>query len=125
VLCKEANNLLSSEYEVVLDAFWPEFNFDDSIEEQLRQVVKRLPIRLDGTIPVTIIVPGQATLAVLLMSYLHGILGHFPKVCYLEQSDSGLYLPRFEYIVNAQSIRTAGRRFRGAITVERQIGLQK
>jgi len=42
----------------------------------------------------------------------HGILGHFPRLCYLGESSSGLFLPRAEFEINAQRIRGGGRRFR-------------
>ncbi|QDG56059.1 CRISPR-associated protein Csx15 [Pseudomonas sp. NIBRBAC000502773] len=111
-LSTEAEAVLALHFEKVIDGQWPEFDFNLPITAQIQSALSVLPATLDGTKAVTIIPPGQSTLAVLLVSFLHGLLGHFPRICYLELSSSGLYLPRFETGISAQETRLAGRRFR-------------
>lgn len=103
---------LKTIYDMLIDVKPIEINFDDNVEEQIRKLVESLPTKVDGSFAITIIPPGQATFAILLVSYLHGIIGHFPNLCYLERTSSGIYAPKAEYLVQPQEIRSAGRKFR-------------
>jgi len=111
-LSQEAVDFLSEHYEEIIQAAPIDFDFTDSIEEQLENSIINLCCSIDGARPVTIIPPGQSTLSILLMVYLHGIMGHFPAICYLELSDSGVYLPKVEFSINLNGVRSAGRRVR-------------
>ena len=114
-LSNEALFDLSSIYETVVQAQPINFDFFSSPENQLEQIVESLEIKIDGTKPVSIIPPGQSVLSVLLTAYLHGLLGHFPSICYLQLSDSGIYMPTAEFSINSNRIRNAGRKFRSNI----------
>lgn len=111
-LCREAKADLALRFETIIDAEWPEFDFDECVVSQIEAAICAIPIHLDGTAPVTIIPPGQSTLAILLVSFLHGMLGHFPQVCYLERNGFGLYVPKFDDDIDLQGTRSAGRRLR-------------
>lgn len=111
-LSEQAKGELAKTYSEIIDSNPVDLVFDENVEGQLKRIVENLRIKIDGSASVTIIPPGQATFAVLLVSYLHGIIGHFPNLCYLERSKEGVYLPKVEYVVQPQHIRTAGRRFR-------------
>ncbi|CAI8954174.1 CRISPR-associated protein Csx15 [Pseudomonas sp. IT-P294] len=103
---------LTSTYDKLIDAKPIEITFDGDVEKQIHGLVESLPVKIDGSFSITIIPPGQATFAILLVSYLHGLIGHFPNLCYLERSNSGIYIPKTEYQVQPQEIRSAGRKFR-------------
>lgn len=111
-LSHDAIQFLSDYYEEVIQAEPINFDFANPAEEQLESLLTNLPCTIDGTKPVTVIPPGQSTLSILLITYLHGIMGHFPAICYLELSDSGVYLPKVEFSTNSNHLRTAGRKFR-------------
>lgn len=114
-LSQEAIQFLSENYDEVVQAEPINFDFTHPVEEQLESLLISLPCTVDGTKPVTVIPPGQSTLSVLLITYLHGILGHFPAICYLELSDNGVYLPKVEFSINSNNLRTAGRKFRAKV----------
>ena len=111
-LCKDAVEILTKKYELIINSDPIVFDFDGEIDVQISDVFMRIPHVLDGSVPLAIIPPGQSTLAILLVSYLHGIIGHFPLICYLQMSENGLYLPRAEYTISPQFIRTSGRKYR-------------
>jgi hypothetical protein len=111
-LCKEATEILKKKYETILNYEPIDFDFEKDIETQVSKIISNIPCTLDGSIPLSIIPPGQATLAILLVSYIHGITGFFPMICYLQINEHGLYLPKAEYTINLQSIRASGRKYR-------------
>lgn len=111
-LNQEAIAELNSAYGKLIDAKPIEIAFNDDVENQIKTLIENLPVKIDGSFSITIIPPGQATFAILLVSYLHGLIGHFPNLCYLERTNSGIYLPKTEYQVQPQEIRSAGRKFR-------------
>ena len=111
-LSSAARDILSHDYSVIVDSKPVEIVFDDSVGAQIADLVASLPMKIDGSEPITIIPPGQATFAILLVSYLHGLIGHFPNICFLERSCNGQYLPKTEYDAQPYQIRSAGRRFR-------------
>jgi len=114
-LCQEAASILEKRFEKIVNSKPIEFDFAADVEAQLTRVIHDIPYKLDGSRPITVIPPGQATLAILLVSYLHGIVGHFPSLCYLEARPDGLYLPKVEYVLSVQSVRSAGRKWRAAM----------
>jgi hypothetical protein len=114
-LSRDAIDHLSNHYEEIVQAAPINFVFADSVEDQLENLVISLRCQIDGTKPVTIIPPGQSTLSILLITYLHGLMGHFPAICYLELSDSGVYLPKMEFSINSNHVRSAGRKFRAKV----------
>lgn len=111
-LSSEAIIMLKSSYDILVDVKPIEIIFDNTMENQIRSLVESLSITLDGSSAITIIPPGQATFAILLVSYLHGVIGHFPNLCFLDRTNSGIYIPKMEYQVQLQEIRSAGRKFR-------------
>lgn len=119
-LSKETTRILEQRFNKIINMKPIDFDFEGDIEKQIISIINSIPCRLDGTIPITIIPPGQSTLSILLASYLHGALGHFPSLCYLEINSDGLYLPKTQYSVNTQSIRSAGRKWRTSIFTDSQ-----
>ena len=111
-LSREARRTLEAEFDVVLQTQPIQFDFSLDVNEQLKQVCNDTLAALDADSTLTLIPPGQSTVAILLVSYIHGILGHFPRICYLELGEQGLYLPHSEFQVDLQHARTAGRVFR-------------
>lgn len=107
-----ARKELASEYDAVFTPAVLEFDFHTDPVPQLSRVLDTIPVTLDGSLPVTIIPPGQSTVAVLLFTFLHGMLGHFPRLCYLEMAKSGVYLPHAEYEITLHTVRMAGRAYR-------------
>lgn len=114
-LSPEALERFSRHYDEVVQARPITFDFSGPIEEQLEELVASLRCSIDGTRPITVIPPGQSTLSVLLVTYMHGLMGHFPAICYLELSDAGVYLPKAEFSINSNHVRAAGRRFRAKV----------
>lgn len=111
-LCKEAIDVLKEKYDVIISPEPIDFDFDADIEMEISDIFRKIPHVLDGSVPLAIIPPGQSTIAILLVSYIHGMIGHFPPICYLQIRDDGLYIPRAEYTISTQSIRSAGRKYR-------------
>lgn len=111
-LCTEAQDSFNKYYDNVINPEPINFDFGKDVEEQLKNVISMVLDILDADTALTIIPPGQSTLSILVISYIHGIIGHFPKICYLELGKNGLYLPKTEYEIDVQNIRMAGRMFR-------------
>lgn len=111
-LSSEARKILEAKFDCVLQPEPFLFDFRQDANAQLKQICANALQELDRDTALTIIPPGQSTLAILLVSYLHGVVGHFPRICYLELGDQGLYLPLAEYEINPQNTRSAGRVFR-------------
>ncbi len=111
-LNERAREELSGLYDFLVDSRPLDIDFDADVGVQIEAAVKALGVRIDGSSSVTIIPPGQATFAILLVSYIHGLIGHFPNICYMARCENGLYLPSVEYEIQPQKIRNAGRKFR-------------
>ena len=103
---------LSSEFEVIETIPVGSIDFRRSVEDQVRSIIEHVKTPLDGSIPITIIVPGQATLAVLLFVFLHGLIGHYPGLCLLETDVGGEYAPTNVFYVDSHELRLGGRTFR-------------
>lgn len=113
-LNSQTRQALEKIHDCVIDANPIEIEFNGSIEEQIINFVEKIPVTIDGSSSITIIPPGQSTFAIILVSYLHGLIGHFPNICYLERTANGIYAPKLEYAINPQNIRVAGRRIRNS-----------
>lgn len=114
-LCSETIQILNTKYDVVYNCEPVNFNFSKEVDVQLQEIISNIEIKIDGSFSLTIIPPGQSTFAILLVSYLHGITGHFPKICYLEMNEDGFYIPKSEFQINVQNVRSKGRLYRSSI----------
>ena len=112
LLSKEASVSLGSAFDEIIQPDPFHFDFTADANEQLGVIVARTLESLDSESVLTIIPPGQSTLAILLVSFIHGLIGHFPRLCYLELNESGMYMPLTEFHISTQNVRTAGRFFR-------------
>jgi len=111
-LSQKAKDSLSPHFDIIEEVFIHNINFNENVEEQLREIIRNVKTPLDGSIPITLIVPGQATIAVLLITFLSGIIGHIPDICLLEMDEDGFYVPTTSFILSGNNIKTSGRKFR-------------
>lgn len=111
-LSSEAVSLLADEFSELYTVEPFEFDFDGDALVQIDNLVERVPYKLDGTQPITIIPPGHSAIATLLCAYLHGMLGFFPEICVMQLSKSGVYVPHRFYRVPLQGFRNRGRAMR-------------
>jgi hypothetical protein len=111
-LSREASRALAPDFDELIQPEPFHFDFLGDANEQLGAIATKTLASLDPESVLTIIPPGQSTLAILLVSFIHGLIGHFPRLCYLELNESGMYMPRTEYQINTQEVRLAGRFFR-------------
>ena len=111
-LSDKAKVMLGAQFQIIEEIFFDHVDFQTEIKDQLEQVLLKVNCPLDGSIPITIIVPGQATVAVLLISYLSGIIGHIPNICLLEMDKDGFYIPTNIFFFNGNQLRSDGRKFR-------------
>lgn len=105
---RELSNRFSRIETIPFDAI----HFELSVEEQLQKIIQHVKTPLDGSVPITIILPGQATFAVLLFVYLNGLVGSYPALCLLEVRDSGEYGPSSIFDIDAHKLRLEGRAIR-------------
>jgi hypothetical protein len=118
-LSRTAKRMLEVEYDVVETLALPEIDFSSPVEEQIRDIFTQTKSPLDGSNPVTVVLPGHATVAVLVLIYLHGLLGHYPSICLLEQR-SGEYVPTNLFSIDAQRLRMSGRAFRQQLILDQK-----
>ena len=111
-LNQEVVYALERHYDKIANSNPVEINFNETVADQIESLIQSLPVKIDGSYSLTINPPGQSTFAILLISYLHGLIGHFPNICYLERNIEGIYAPKTEYQIQPQNIRAAGRKFR-------------
>ena len=111
-LSKEAKKELVKKFDKIESLFFDNINVSEDIDKQLKRILDKVKSPLDGSIPITIIPPGHSILAILLMSYLHAALGHFPNMCMLDLANQGVYLPCNIFYSNVNKLRTSGRIFR-------------
>ena len=114
-LSKEAKNELKKKFDKIEEIPFLNINLTNEVGIQLRRIIKKVKTPLDGSISITIIPPGQSTLSILLIMYLHGILGYFPDICMLDVTQSGIYLPSNIFYVSGNKLRYNGRAFRQEI----------
>lgn len=111
-LSKKAKGRLNNKFDKVEEIPIPKVDFSSNVEKQIEKIVSQVESPIDGSIPLTVILPGHSTLAFLLCAYLHGKLGHFPDICLLEKEENKYYLPKSIFYIDSQEIRDAGRAFR-------------
>lgn len=111
-LSEEARTELAHRFDMIEDVPFYEIDFKDDVELQIKQVLTKIKTPLDGSIPISIIPPGQSTLAILLITFLYGLLGYFPGICFLEAESSGKYKPTNNFYIDGHQLRKAGRMFR-------------
>ena len=114
-LCLKSRKLLENKFKIVEDIPFFEINFQSDVEEQIRSIVRKIKAPLDGSLSISIIPPGHSTLAILILVFLHGILGYFPKICLLQAEESGRYIPTSLFCIDGYLMRKAGRSFRQEI----------
>lgn len=90
----------------------PSFDFSCDVDLQLRELIGTVKTKLDGSLPVSVILPGHSTLAVLLVIFLHGLLGHFPPMCLMLPTSDGVYRPSSIFYVDAHGLRSQAREVR-------------
>lgn len=114
-LSEQVLNELSKEYSEIENIDFANIDFSENLEVQIKNLFINSETKLDGSVPVTIIPPGQSTFAILLYSYLHGILGYPPNICYLEADQNNYFIPKTIFKINLNNIKTLGRTFRQEI----------
>ena len=114
-LSDAARAMIRERYSTVEDIPLHEMNFQEDVEQQLRDLLATVRTPLDGSVLVTIIPPGHATFALLLEIFLNGVLGYYPSVCLMEPRTAGGYLPTNVFHIESHKVRRAGRLFRQAM----------
>lgn len=114
-LSEEAHDELGKEFREIEDISFSNIDFSKNLEGQIKELFINCKTNLDGSVPVTIIPPGQSTFAILLYSYLHGILGYPPNICYLEADENNSFSPKSLFKINLNEIKTSGRAIRQEI----------
>ena len=114
-LSEEAYDELTNEFTEIEDISFSNIDFSKNFEIQIKELFINCKTNLDGSIPITIIPPGQSTFAILLYSYLHGILGYPPNICYLKANANNAFSPNTLFRINLNEIKTSGRTIRQEI----------
>ena len=94
-----------------------QFNHDEPFEPQIRKLILEIgfsPYEWQ-TEPILIVPPSLNTIAVALLSALHGLMGYFPPIIRLKPVKDAIP-PRFEVaeIINLQNIREKFRALRNS-----------
>ena len=108
-LSNPAKNEFEKNYDRIINSTSIHINFTEDIEEQVKYFLNTIDLKIDGSYPLTVIPPGQSTVAIIIMAYIHGLTGFFPKICYLGQNHDGVYIPLQEVNINIQDIRLFAR----------------
>ena len=87
-------------------------DFSEPVDTQIASIFSTADTPLDGSISITVILPGHPTVAVLAFVFLHGALGYFPNICVLEQSPDGPFSPTTLFSIDTRNIRIGGREMR-------------
>jgi hypothetical protein len=111
-LSEEAAGILEKRFSHIEEVRFQDIDFSGSVEDQVKELVQKARTPLDGSVPVSIIPPGHSTLSILLLVFLHGLLGYFPGICMLEARSPGKFLPTNVFHVDVNDLRNAGRAFR-------------
>ncbi|MBP6732064.1 MAG: hypothetical protein KA149_08395 [Chitinophagales bacterium] len=98
--------------------------FTENIQTQIETIIEKVKTPLDGSIPITIILPGHSVISALVMVYLNGCLGYFPKICLLEPTEDGIYSPSQIVIFSTYNVKMHGREFRN-VAWKRRIEAQE
>lgn len=88
------------------------FNSRDSIKTQVVGVVDQIGLMLDEwqSKPILLALPGLAPLAGALLAYIHGLRGGFPKVMWIDRTDTSQY--RVACLIDMQELRDEARKSR-------------
>ena len=106
---------LLTRFKSIEDVFFGNVDFSQNVERQLKRIVGEVKTRLDGSVPIAIIPPGHATLAVLITIFLHGLVGYFPVLCLLEAKAAGDYRPTNLFQIDGGDLRSEARKLRQEI----------
>jgi hypothetical protein len=112
MLSPEAHRGLDSRFDGIETIAIDAIDFNKSVEDQMKNLFAQVKTTIDGSVAVTVILPGHSVLAALVVVYLHGTLGHFPSICLLQSSESGPYVPTNIFYIDAKDVRSSGREFR-------------
>lgn len=111
-LSQPAIDQVEKEYDRIVNSDSIHIDFTKCIEEQVKNFISTIDLKIDGSFPLTIIPPGQSTIAIVTIAYIHGLTGFFPKICYLGQNKDGVYVPVQKVTINIQDIRLFARNYR-------------
>lgn len=111
-LSEGAIQILRPRFRAIETIPFDNIKFDEDVDAQLKTIVMRAKTPLDGSIPVTLILPGHSTIAVLLIVYLIGLLGSVPNLCLVEPVGFGNYSPTNIFHLDLHKIRVQARAFR-------------
>lgn len=111
-LNNKAKEILLSNFDEIEDVKFGFIDIDNNILNFLEEIVSSIKTPLDGTVNVSILVPGYSAFAVMLFIYIEGIMGHYPNICILKQQSGGVYLPDLTFNTTSNDIRNAGRQIR-------------
>lgn len=111
-LSEKAIYELKKEFTEIEDIQISNIDFSSSIELQIKNIFSDCKSKIDGSIPLTIIPPWQSTFAILIFSYLHGLIGYPPNICYLEANTDNIFSPKTVFKFNLNKIKNSGRSFR-------------
>jgi hypothetical protein len=121
-LSAESTEELSKQFRAIETIAFEAIRFGEDIEPQLKSIVNRVKTPLDGSIPISVILPGHSTLAVLLLVYLLGLIGAVPNLCVMEPTGFGRYHPSSIFHIDIQKLRGGARAFRQEILGRRTDG---
>lgn len=118
-LSESSNAALLSDFDRIETLDVGLIDFSESVESQIREIFMASRTPLDGSVSVSVILPGHPVVAVLSFIFLHGALGYFPNVCVLEQSNEGPFTPTTMFSIDTRAIRLGGRSMRIAFSQEK------
>lgn len=108
-LSKEATNKFEHDYTLIVSAAEYHIDFEKDINSQIKKLIESLNIIIDGSQSITVIPPGHSILAILTITYIHGLIGFFPRICYMDLNDDDIYVPKKEFTIKLQDIRKTAR----------------
>ena len=114
-LSESAIKEFENKYDAIETIPFDEVDFSLPIEPQIDRILAAAKSPLDGSCAVTVVLPGQSTLAVAVFIYLHGMLGFFPDIYLLQPSADGVFMPSSLLSVDSRQLRMKGRALRQTI----------
>ena len=108
-LSQEAIEIFAQKFDVIEDVKFNLINFNIDINSQIESVINLILTPLDGTVGITIIPPSPSVFAILITSYIEGLLGNYPSICLLEPNKDGIYVPNFNATTNGNILRKYAR----------------